>query len=77
MWEDRRDAEQNIAWTRNFLDATSRFASGGVYVNYLGVEGQDRVRSAYGANFDRLVAIKQKYDPDNIFRLNQNITPAK
>jgi len=77
MWTDRRDAEENIAWTRTFVDAMSTFASGGVYVNYLGSEGQDRVRSAYGVNFDRLAAVKQKYDPENIFRLNQNIEPAE
>ena len=52
------------------------FASGGVYVNYLGAEGADRVRAAYGAKYDRLVALKQKYDPTNLFRTNQNIRPA-
>jgi FAD/FMN-containing dehydrogenase len=75
MWTEGRDAEQNIAWTRTLAEAVSPFATGGVYVNYLGSEGQDRVRSAYGANFDRLAAIKQKYDPQNLFRLNQNIEP--
>jgi FAD/FMN-containing dehydrogenase len=76
MWTERRDAEQNVAWTRDLASAVSPFATGGVYVNYLGSEGQDRVRSAYGANFDRLSKIKQKYDPQNVFRLNQNIEPA-
>ncbi|MCE3552914.1 FAD-binding oxidoreductase [Pseudonocardia sp. RS11V-5] len=76
MWEDRRNAEENISWTKDFVEATARFASGGVYVNYLGEEGSDRIRSAFGSNFDRLTAVKQKYDPENVFRLNQNIEPA-
>ena len=49
---------------------------GGVYVNYLGNEGEGRVRAAYGANYDRFAAVKASYDPRNLFRLNQNITPA-
>ena len=54
-----------------------RFTTGGVYVNYLGDEGQDRVRAAYGeTKYDRLVALKDKYDPDNFFRRNQNIQPS-
>jgi hypothetical protein len=46
-----------------------------VYVNNLGVEGPDRVRSAYGSNYERLTEVKRRYDPSNVFRLNQNITP--
>ena len=49
---------------------------GGVYVNNLGDEGQDRVREAYGGNYERLVALKTRYDPTNFFRLNQNIKPT-
>ena len=52
------------------------FTTGGVYVNYLGDEGADRVKAAYGANYERLVALKNKYDPANLFRLNQNIRPT-
>lgn len=51
------------------------FASG-VYVNFLGQEGEERVRAAYGSQYDRLVALKTRYDPTNLFRLNQNIRPA-
>jgi hypothetical protein len=52
-------------------------AMGGVYVNFLGQdEGEERVKAAYGANYARLVALKNKYDPANLFRLNQNIVPA-
>ena len=52
------------------------FSTGGVYVNNLGDEGEDRVRAAYGSNYDRLVALKTRYDPTNFFRLNQNIKPT-
>ena len=52
------------------------FLEQGVYVNYLGDEGESRVRAAYGANYQRLAALKQKYDPANLFRMNQNIAPA-
>jgi hypothetical protein len=52
------------------------FLEQGVYVNYLGEEGEARVRAAYGANYQRLAALKRKYDPTNFFRLNQNIAPA-
>ena len=53
------------------------FSSGGVYVNYLGEEGEDRVKAAYGRNYERLVALKNKYDPTNLFRHNQNIRPSR
>jgi hypothetical protein len=52
------------------------FSTGGVYVNNLGDEGEERVRAAYGGNYERLVALKTKYDPANLFRLNQNIKPT-
>ena len=52
------------------------FSTGGVYVNNLGDEGEERVRDAYGDNYQRLAAVKKKYDPANFFRLNQNIRPT-
>lgn len=52
------------------------FASGGIYLNFIGDEGQDRVRAAYGPNYDRIARVKGQYDADNIFRGNQNIKPA-
>lgn len=55
---------------------TERFSTGGVYVNFLGEDGEERVKAAYGAHYQRLVALKRKYDPTNVFRLNQNITPT-
>lgn len=76
-WQDPKDADTHIGWVRAVHEATDRFTTGGVYVNYLGDEGQDRVRAAYGdAKYTRLVALKDKYDPDNLFRRNQNIQPT-
>ena len=75
VWPDPTQSEQNVQWTDAFWQAMQAFASGGVYVNYLGEEGPDRVQAAYGANYDRLVALKTTYDPTNLFRMNQNIPP--
>jgi hypothetical protein len=75
-WTDPAESERNIGWAREFHRAMRPHLSGGVYVNDLGDEGGERVRSAYGANYERLVALKTKYDPTNFFRMNQNITPA-
>jgi FAD/FMN-containing dehydrogenase len=76
QWDDPADSEENIRWTRAFFEAMEPFLERGVYVNDLGEEGEDRVRAAYGANYDRLVLVKQKYDPTNLFRVNQNIRPG-
>jgi FAD/FMN-containing dehydrogenase len=76
MWSDPAEAERNIAWTREFSDVLQPFTPAAVYVNYLGVEGEERVRAAYGVNYDRLVALKNQYDPTNLFRLNQNVAPT-
>jgi FAD/FMN-containing dehydrogenase len=75
-WEDPVDDERCIRWARDFFNATAPFASGGVYVNFMTADEADRVRSAYGPNYDRLVQVKRKYDPNNLFRMNQNIAPA-
>jgi hypothetical protein len=75
IWQDPAHDEANIRWARDFWAAMRPFSTGGVYVNNLGDEGEDRVRAAYGENYLRLVALKKKYDPRNIFRLNQNIKP--
>jgi FAD/FMN-containing dehydrogenase len=65
-----------VAWARSYFGRVEPF-SPGVYVNFLGDEGADRVRAAYGdAKFERLVAVKRRYDPDNVLRLNQNIPPG-
>lgn len=75
-WEDPADDKRCIGWARDFFNASAPFASGGVYVNFLTADEGDRVRSAYGPNYDRLAQVKRKYDPDNLFRVNQNIEPA-
>jgi FAD/FMN-containing dehydrogenase len=76
MWQDPAESEDNIAWARRCYRTAEPFLEGGAYVNYLGAEGEARVRAAYGANYERLTAIKSKYDPTNFFHLNQNIRPA-
>jgi FAD/FMN-containing dehydrogenase len=77
-WENPQDDDVNIAWTRAFWSDMKGFSSGGLYLNFpgLGEEAGELVRAAYGENYDRLVEIKTQYDPDNLFRMNQNIKPA-
>jgi hypothetical protein len=73
--EGEEGFEQEREWVRGFWSALEPFHES-VYVNFLMDEGQDRVREAYGpAKYERLVALKRQYDPDNLFRLNQNISP--
>jgi FAD/FMN-containing dehydrogenase len=76
VWNDPLDSEKQIAWAKELWEETKAFGTGGVYVNNLGEEGNDRVRAAYGTNYARLAKLKGKYDPANFFRLNQNIEPA-
>ncbi|HUK99261.1 MAG TPA: BBE domain-containing protein, partial [Nitrospirota bacterium] len=75
-WEDPADDKRCINWARDYFKESAPFASGGVYVNFLTADESDRVRSAYGPNYDRLVQVKRRYDPGNLFRTNQNIEPA-
>jgi FAD/FMN-containing dehydrogenase len=74
-WEDPAKDSACIDWARDLFKATAPFATGSVYVNFLTQEEGDRVRAAYGRNYDRLIKLKSKYDPSNLFRLNQNIRP--
>lgn len=73
-WVNSEEDHKHITWTRNFFEAMQSFTSNKVYVNLLGVEGQDRVREAYGENYNRLLDLKDAYDPINLFSMNQNIT---
>jgi hypothetical protein len=73
---DPANAERITTWTRDYWEAVHPFSAGGAYVNMMMEEGQDRVRAAYRDNYDRLAAIKAKYDPDNLFHINQNILPT-
>ena len=63
-------------WAVGYWEAVHPYSAGGAYVNFMMDEGQDRVKATYGANYDRLAAAKKTYDPDNVFRVNQNIRPA-
>jgi hypothetical protein len=76
QWRDAVASDKNVGWARDFSKALQPFAGAGAYVNDLGHDDEDRVRVAYGANYEQLTALKKKYDPDNFFRLNPNIKPA-
>jgi len=72
---DPANKEKITKWTKDYYDAIHPHSAGGAYVNFMMDEGQDRVKASYGSNFNRLVEIKKKYDPNNYFRVNQNISP--
>jgi hypothetical protein len=74
-WVNPEEDQKNIEWTRALWNDMQPYSSKRVYVNTLGVEGEQRVREAYGESYARLVALKKAYDPQNIFRMNQNIDP--
>jgi FAD/FMN-containing dehydrogenase len=76
VWDDASRDEEHIAWARRISGALKPFATGGVYLNFIGDEGGDRVRAAFGGAYDRLAEVKAAFDPDNVFRGNQNIVPA-
>jgi hypothetical protein len=76
VWSDPAASEACVAWARGFWEAVRPHSTGRVYMNFLGNEGADRVRAAYGpAKHERLRALKRRYDPDNFLRMNQNIVP--
>ena len=74
-WRDRGDEQTAIKWAREFFAATAPHATGGVYVNFMPEDETERVPGAYGSNYTRLAALKARYDPNNLFRLNQNVQP--
>lgn len=76
QWDDPDDDEDTVAWAREFHEAMARYATGGEYVNNQTDTGAERVRAAYGDNHDRLVSVKNEWDPENLFRFNQNIEPT-
>ncbi|MCZ6628469.1 MAG: FAD-binding oxidoreductase [SAR324 cluster bacterium] len=77
-WDDAGEDERNVAWARETWQALREHATGGVYVNFIPAdEGEERVREAYGqSKYERLIALKNQYDPTNLFRVNQNIRPT-
>jgi FAD/FMN-containing dehydrogenase len=74
-WDETKDDQKCIAWAREFFKASAPYASAGAYVNFMTADEGDRVAAAYGSNYDRLLEIKRRYDPENVFHLNQNIKP--
>jgi FAD/FMN-containing dehydrogenase len=70
------NSEKITKWTKNYWDELHPYSAGGAYVNFMMEEGQDRIRATYGSNYERLVEVKNKYDPSNLFRVNQNIKPS-
>jgi FAD/FMN-containing dehydrogenase len=75
-WEDAKDDKTCVSWARTFFDATAGFSTGGVYVNFIS-EDEERVEAAYGPNYGRVAKLKKRYDPENLFCVNQNVAPAK
>ena len=75
LWDQAQDDEQHLTWGRALSADLKRFSTGGVYLNFIGDEGRDRVRAAFGDNYARLEQVKSTYDPHNYFCRNQNITP--
>jgi FAD/FMN-containing dehydrogenase len=74
-WPDPADNEKNTAWVRGFYEASSKYGERGGYVNFAAGDEGGRIKDNYGANYDKLVEAKRKYDPGNVFHVNQNIAP--
>lgn len=75
MWPDPTENAANTAWVKDYHGAIEQFSQGGGYINFVSQDDQPKASSNYGANYDRLRAVKRAYDPDNVFHLNQNIAP--
>jgi len=75
-WREPADERRSIEWARKLFAESAPYATGGVYVNFMPEDETDRVSSAYGTNYARLATLKAKYDPGNLFRLNQNVQPT-
>ncbi len=76
MWPDPGDNERNIGWVRDYWEAIHPHSEPGGYVNFMAGDDQSRIQDNYGDNYDRLVEVKRSIDPQNLFRMNQNIDPA-
>ena len=75
LWKDPAENELHTGWAKGAFEALRPVSLGGAYINFLGDDGQERVRGAYGPNYARLAELKGRYDPTNLFCLNQNIKP--
>ena len=76
IWPDPQDNDENIAWVRDYYAATAPFSRDGGYINFQSSDDDATASDNYGTSFSRLRQIKKRYDPDNVFRVNQNIPPA-
>ena len=74
---DPANAEKITEWCKDYWEALHPYSAGGAYLNFIQDEGQDRIKASYKDNYERLTKIKRKYDPDNFFRVNQNILPSE
>ncbi|WP_138429642.1 FAD-binding oxidoreductase [Fodinibius saliphilus] len=74
-WVEPIEDQKCVSWAREFFEATRSYASGGAYVNFMTEDEKDRISAAYSSNYQRLMELKTKYDPDNLFHMNQNIKP--
>jgi hypothetical protein len=77
QWTEPGESQRHIEWARGLANSLSPFSSGAYFLNFLGDEGEDTIKAAFGPNYHRLTAIKKKYDPKNFFCLNQNIKPQE
>ena len=75
MWPDPADSDANIGWVRSYYDATAPESEQGGYINFMSGDDQERIKANYRGNYERLVDVKRKYDPNNLFHVNQNIRP--
>lgn len=75
VWTDPAEDEANISWVRQTFASLQPFMADAVYVNYVDADELNRTRAAYGPNWERLVELKRRYDPDNVLHLNLNIEP--
>lgn len=75
-WREASDDQAFIDWARKIFDAAAPYAAGTAYVNFMPDDEGDRVEEAYGASYERLAKTKSRYDPSNLFRMNQNIRPT-
>jgi FAD/FMN-containing dehydrogenase len=76
MWESPADNAANTRWVKDYHQALHPYGAGGGYVNFLDADDQSSIEDNYGGNYARLARIKAKYDPGNLFHINQNIKPA-
>ena len=75
MWPDPGQNDANTAWVRDTYEATAPHSEEGGYINFMAEDDQARIKANYRGNYDRLVEVKRRYDPDNLFHVNQNIAP--